>query len=143
MESSTLIKWAIFLVVIIAIIYIITTSTSDEFEISGFWVGNRQFLDTAGIYYLGAQFDQDDDNSGKLSLIIKPLEPSSDDTSITQTYKYTTSGDIITITNELISEGEPILPDGELTIQQKENELAIIDDNTTYLILTKFDEDDT
>jgi hypothetical protein len=128
LEGTTLLILAVIIVLIILVIY----ATSDN--VDGFWVGNDKFLELAGIYYLGAQFDSD---AKKLSLIIKPTEGSD---IITQTYAYEIRKNIITITHELTSDGGPILPDGDLTIEQKDDELAIVDDKTTYLILTKFEE---
>ena len=126
-------------VVIIIAVIIIYIYTTDSIDITGFWIGNDKFLETADIFYLGVDVTND-----KLSIIIKPVDPTTIDNnpvnSITQTYSYVIDGDKIHITNETSDTGKPILPNGELTIKQNGKELAIVDDETNYLILTKFDE---
>ena len=138
-NTNTFLIWGGIILIVIIIIYIISTINSG-INVDGFWTGNDKFLETADIFYLGADFV-----NGKLSLIIKPLDPKTVNNdpanSITQTYTYVIDEDIIHITNETSDTGKPILPDGKLTIKQNGKELAIVDDETNYLILTKFDED--
>ncbi len=122
--------WAVVIVAALIILYMIYAAAIDgldHVDEIGYWAGTDEFLNTAKLYSLDVDF-----SDSKLTMLITPMEGQVS----LQTYKYKIKGNTITITAE-VSDGEPILPDGDLTIEQKENELAVIDDATTYFVVTR------
>lgn len=98
--------------------------------IVGMWVGTPRFLNNLGIYYLGVEITN--------SNFIVDIQAVRDGPVITQKYSYTLKEGGVIFKSNNISDDKLILPSKKLNLMIEEDQLAIIDESTTYLILIKF-----